>query len=255
MSNSRGRSKMLRTGLSVRPISRTCFIKCAFLDGYKRSLHCPLFSHPKLITWENDRAKTTCSRFIAVSCSYNNSNWFSLSMFFCQVSRTTVRSLEVLILFLFDVTTPHHSCSVANMACDRLVSVGRMLTLLVVLARGATCTRLIAGAKEAGFDVHSISFASGSADVLGCEVSPANTYCCGKGKRIARTVSSRRDGGGARQWSRVFLGTREGVAWNKKHSGRFFVSSTVIGVCAGLMSASVRMRQKRVRVRGSSRMS
>ena len=72
-----------------------------------------------------------------------------------------------------------------------------------VLARGSDCTdvhlaRLIAGVQKAGLDVHDISLASGSGDVLGYEVSPANAYCCGTDKRIsrirsaARTVSSRR---------------------------------------------------------------
>ena len=72
-----------------------------------------------------------------------------------------------------------------------------------VLARGANRTnvflaRLIAGVQKASLDVHDISLASGSADVLGYEVSPANAYSSGPGKRIsrirsvARTVSSRR---------------------------------------------------------------
>ena len=74
---------------------------------------------------------------------------------------------------------------------------------LGVLARGADCTnvhlaRLIAGVRRAGLDVHDISLASGSSDVLGCEVSPANSHCSGTGKWIARIrsvermVSSRR---------------------------------------------------------------
>ena len=79
-----------------------------------------------------------------------------------------------------------------------------------------------------------------------------------------------RSGDGARQWSRVFLGARcpleildasfkvarasyfglhgshgQPCAWNREHSGNFCVSSAVIGVCAGLMSATVRMRQKK----------
>ena len=72
-----------------------------------------------------------------------------------------------------------------------------------VLARGADCSnvhlaRLIAGVKRAGLDVDDLSLASGTSDVLGYEVSPANSYCSGTGKRIARirsvarTISSRR---------------------------------------------------------------
>ena len=74
-----------------------------------------------------------------------------------------------------------------------------------VLARGTDCTdvhfaRLIACVQKACLDAHEMSLASGSGDVLGCEVSPANGR--GTGKRIsrirsvARTVSSRRRIGG-----------------------------------------------------------
>ena len=74
---------------------------------------------------------------------------------------------------------------------------------LGILARGADYTdvhlaRLIAGVKRASLDVHDLSLASGSSDVLGYEVSPANAYRSGTGKRISRirsvvrTVSSRR---------------------------------------------------------------
>ena len=100
-------------------------------------------------------------------------------------------------------STPHHRCLIANMALDPLASVGGMLTILDVLARRADCCNAhlahpIAGVKKAGLDVHDISLARGSADVLFYEVSPANSYCSGTRKRIARvcsvarTVSSRR---------------------------------------------------------------
>ena len=69
-----------------------------------------------------------------------------------------------------------------------------------VLDRGADCTkvhivRLFAGVRKAGLDVHDMSLARGSADVLGYELSPASACCSGTGKRIARirwTVSVRR---------------------------------------------------------------
>ena len=65
------------------------------------------------------------------------------------------------------------------MAWDPLASVGRMLTIWEVLARGSDCTnghqaRPIAGVQKVGLDVHDISLASGSADVPGYEVSLAN---------------------------------------------------------------------------------
>ena len=91
------------------------------------------------------------------------------------MSRTTVLPLEVLILFfLLVVTNPHRGCSVANMAWDRLVSVGRMLTILGVLARGENCTNVhLARLIAAGLVVHDVSLASGCADVLNYEVSLA----------------------------------------------------------------------------------
>ena len=63
-----------------------------------------------------------------------------------------------------------------------------------VLARGENCTnvhlaRLIAGVHRAGLDVHDISHAMESADVLGNEVCPAEAYCSGTGKRMSRTRS------------------------------------------------------------------
>ena len=90
------------------------------------------------------------------------------------------------------------SDSVANMAWDPLVSAGRTDDS-GVLARGANCTnvhlsRLTTAVQKAGVDVHDISLAIGIVDVLGDEVSPANSYCSGTGKRksrirsVARTV-------------------------------------------------------------------
>ena len=135
--------------------------------------------------------------------------------FFVKMSRTTARSREVLIILsLFVVTTLHHRCSVANMAWDPVASDGLFCAdNFGVLARGENCTnihlaRLIAGVQKASLDVHDTSPASGSADVSGYEVSPANAYCSGTGKRkarvrsVARTVSSRRRIG-------VFLGAQQ----------------------------------------------
>ena len=78
------------------------------------------------------------------------------------------------------------------MAWDRLV-------LLVVCQQ---CGRSGSRRNLARVDVHDRSHASGSAEVLGYEVSPANSYCSGTGRRIARirpvarTDSSRRRIGG-----------------------------------------------------------
>ena len=207
-------------------------------------LHCPLFSHPKLVTQEKRSTKKRLapdSLTLILPCPYNTSMGFSLAMFFVKMSRTTARSREVLIvLFSFVVTTPHHRCSVANMAWDPLASVGRMLTIgLEFWLRGANCTnvhlaRLIAVQKAGLRCARHIVLASGSADVLGYEVSPANAYCSGTGKRISRVAFSRTDGlfapshwragDGARQWSRVFLGAQQSYASFKCVRASYLVS-------------------------------
>ena len=148
------------------------------------------------------------------------------------------------------------------------------------MARSENCTnvhlaRLIASIQKTGLDVHDISRADGSADVLGYEVSPANAYCSGTGKRtarirsVARTVSSRRAMEPSMvtcpSWHSAILVLSQSLmtasylrgrlTWFQENhgqscakntdSGRFYVVSAVIGACAGLMSVSVRMRQKK----------
>ena len=83
-------------------------------------------------------------------------------------------------------------------------SAARMLTILGFwLAAQTTLTftahiSLQVWRELAGLDAHDRSLASGSADVLGCEVSPAKSYCSGTGERsarigsVARTISSLR---------------------------------------------------------------
>ena len=63
------------------------------------------------------------------------------------------------------------------------------------MARDTDCTNVhpaldIAGVQKGCLDVHDISLASGNADVLGYEVSPANECCCGTGKRVLHTRHS-----------------------------------------------------------------
>ena len=204
------------------------------------------------------------------------------------MSRTTVLSLEVLTSPLFvcrDHSTPpllggEHCTGSLGFRWSNADIFGS-------LARGANCTnvhleRLIAGVKRVGLDVHDISGASGSADVLGYEVSPANSYCGGTGKRIARirsvarTVSSRRRISGRAMYlvsdesswcsaivvlsptssSRGRLFWCQGshgqpCAWNREHAGEVYVSSETIGVCAGLECLHLLGCVRRRRVRGS----
>ena len=77
-----------------------------------------------------------------------------------------------ILLFSIVVTTPLRLCSVENIAWDPLASVGRMLTILGFWLAAHSLARFIAGVQKAGFDVHDVSLTSGSAAVLGYEVSP-----------------------------------------------------------------------------------
>ena len=196
-------------------------------------LHCPLSSHPKLLTREKRSMEEDLHPIPGfILFLQHTQEGFVGRCFSVRMSRITARSRAVLtLLFLFAVTTPHQRCLVANMALDPLASVGGMLTILGVLARGADCTnvhlaRLIAGAKKASLDVHDISLARGSADVPGGEVSQANSSCSGTRKRIARvcsvarTVSSRRRICGHAmelvKGSRVFSGPHQ--SWSSLNS-------------------------------------
>ena len=160
-----------------------------------------MFSHPKLVTREEtiDRKRLAPDSFMYPSCSYNTSNGFFVGGVLFKMSRTTVRWWEVLILLCLcrDFSTPPLLDSRHGIASFGFR--GSYAGNLGVLARGGNSTnihlaRLIAGGKRAGLDVHDISLASGSADVLGYEYS----NCSGSGKRmarirpVARTVSSRR---------------------------------------------------------------
>ena len=172
MWNFRERLRTLRTGLSVRPISRLRFIRCAFLDG------CRLF----FCTARCSRIRSCHAgkaidfkRLAHDSLIYpvsDSTPIFLWAMFFCQeVTEHCALAGSADSPLFIGVTTPHHRGSVANMAWDRLSSVSRMPDNFWVLSRGANCTyvylaRLIAGVKKAGLDVHDVHIASGSADVL-----------------------------------------------------------------------------------------
>ena len=99
--------------------------------------------------------------------------WFSVKML-----RIIARPREVLILLTSFVATTllgsTHGCET-----------------LGLLARSAHCTNvylvsLIAGVQEAGLNVHDIFLVSGSADVLGYEMSSSSACCSGISKQISR---------------------------------------------------------------------
>ena len=114
------------------------------------------------------------------------------------------------------------------------------VTIVGVLARGENCTdlhlaRLIAGVQKGGVDVHDIAHASGSADLLGYEVSPANAYCGEAGQRTSRMRSVATDGlfapsyqrsGAQQSWSSLNASCRSAKdAQNKLHSFQSYVGS------------------------------
>ena len=145
MSNFRERLRTLKTDPRDPPTLRMRFIRCAFPDGCKRS-----FALPAVLASEIGYAGNTIhqkrlapdSLILLVPTTLPMG--FSWAMFFVKMSRTHVRLRGVLILlFLFGVTTPHQRCSVANMAWDRLVSAGRMLSIFRFWRAGQTASTFI----------------------------------------------------------------------------------------------------------------
>ena len=183
MSNFMERLRTFRTGSWVRPISKNCVSSDAhswMVASVFYPLPAVLASEGWLHWGKTINRKTTFSRFLEKSCPVQHIQWVFLGRCFSVLlSRTTVRSREVLIL-LFLSRRDHSAPPVlGSQTCARgsaWHSVGRTLTILGVLARCADCTnvhlaRLIAGVQRARLDVHDISLASGSADVLDYEVS------------------------------------------------------------------------------------
>ena len=132
MSKFRKRQRTLRTGLSVQPISRTPFIRCEILDGCRRFSWCQLFSHPKWVTQEKRSTEDVLAPDSLIHpVSKILPMGFSLAMSFCpDVTDHCTFAGSADLLFLSVLATPHHRCSVAGVACDRLVSAGRVLTNL-----------------------------------------------------------------------------------------------------------------------------
>ena len=131
---------------------------------------------------KDGRPEASCSRFLDVSYSHNSSNVF---FFVGEVITALTGSADSHLFVCRDHSVPSLLSSKRGLG-----SVGFRWSY--------AHARLISGVQKASLDVHDISLASGRADVLGCEVSPASACCCGTGKRIsricsgARTVSSRR---------------------------------------------------------------
>ena len=152
-----------KTGLSVRPISRARSIRCAFLDGCR-----PFFALPAVLASEVGYMGKTIEQKRLAPDSLIIPVFTTLPIgflgrcFSVKKSRTTVLSLEVIILFICgDHSTPplHGGGTWHGVAWSYADN-------FWVLARGANRTnihlaRLIAGVKKASLDVHDISLASG----------------------------------------------------------------------------------------------
>ena len=227
MSNFRRRLKTPKTGLSVRPTSRTRSIRCGFWGGCMRFSHCPLFSHPKLGAHNKRSIEPVLLLILRYILSLRHFQWVLLwrCLFFCKGvtdHRTLARSADSPLIVCREHSTPPLLGSIHGMG-----SVGFRWSYadnLGVLARGANSTdvhlaRLIAGVQKAGLDV-------------------SCTYPCQRKCRCSRwrSVSSQRilqlsgqthityslcrtDGlfapsyqrsvNGARQWSRVLSGAQQ----------------------------------------------
>ena len=138
---------------------------------------------------------------------------------------STVRSREVLIPPLS--ICRHHSTPPLLGSMHGMGSLGFRWSYadnfgILVYNRNNTNVRLanlIEGVQKAGLDVHDISLSSGSADVLGCEVVSGQRVLQWNGQTDITYSFSRTDGlfasshqwasGGARLWSRVFLGAQQ----------------------------------------------
>ena len=135
----------LRTGLSVRLISRMRSIRCASPDDHKRFVHCPLFFASEVgHTGKNSRPETSCSRFIDISCSCNRSDGFFLGDSFlsrCRGSLHARGSADSPLFVCRDHSTPpllgsKHGLGSAGFRWSYADN------FWVVLARGANCTNV-----------------------------------------------------------------------------------------------------------------
>ena len=131
--------------LWVRPISRTRFISCAFLDGFKS-----VFALTAVVASEAGHVvkKINQKRLAPDSLIYPVPTTLpmcvSWTMFFCQdvADHLTLTGSADYHLSLLVVTTPHRRCSVANVAWDLVAFDALMLTIWVVLLCGENCTNV-----------------------------------------------------------------------------------------------------------------
>ena len=199
---------------------------------------------------------------LSVFLSLHASNGSFLgTVFFCQDVTdhcTLTESADSLSLFV--VTTPHHRCSVADMAWDPLASSWSYADIFLVLARGANCTnvhlaRLIAGVKESRSRFSVIKCLQPNRIAVE-QATGYHVFAQSRGRSLRAVALA------ARRWSSSMvtrLQVRECVFF-------FLVSGEAVVNCAsgaksfwrnlnvffaGLTSASVWMHRKGLRVGGS----
>ena len=181
---------------------------CSYLDAYKQRMLRPVSG---LLTWKNDwdRPVVTLILFSGTALRHfvgfvrdlvkAGSVWFvEAAVEHVGKDCYTLAGSADSPLVVYTIAARKHGLGSLGFRWSYADNFGG-------LVRGANCTnfhlaRLIAGVQKARLDIHDISLARRSADVLCCEVSPANSCFSGTGKRIARirsvararTVSSRR---------------------------------------------------------------
>ena len=162
-------------------------IRCSFLDGCRRFFVLPaVLAFEVGYTGETNERKRLAPDSLIHPVPTTLRMGFSSAMFFCQN------------------VTDH--CTLVGSADPPL------------FVRRDHSTRLMAGVQKAGLDVHEISLASGSADILGYEVSGRGVlqwnrqtdFTCSLSRTYSLfTPSHQRSGDGARQWLRVFSGAQQ----------------------------------------------
>ena len=160
------------------PILRTRFTRCAYLTGCKR--FCTA-RRSRLRSWlfgKTIQPNRTCFRILDLSCSFNTSNGFFVGDFLlsrCHGPLYARGCADSPVLICRDHFTPP------------LLGGNHVMGSLILRWWAQTAQTFISHVsvqvyrKPVSLGVHDISLPSGSADVVGDEVSPANAYCRANG--------------------------------------------------------------------------